>query len=101
MNKKSRLVTDASGVALGAILAQVDDQNNEYACAYASRLLKDHEQHYSITELECLVVVWSVHYFSHYLINRRFEIVTDHLALVWLFKHEDPNSRRMRWKAAL
>ena len=93
LSQKFRLITDASGVAVGAILAQVDGRNDEYACACASRLFKEHERHFSITELECLAIVWAVNYFGQYLLYRKFEIVTDHIALVWLFKHEDPNSR--------
>ena len=101
LTKQFRLITDASEVAVGAVLAQLDNGKDEYACANAIRLLKEHKRYYSITELEILAIAWAVNHFGDYLLYRKFEIVTNHIALFWLFKHEDPNSRRMRWKAAL
>ncbi|CAF1017691.1 unnamed protein product [Brachionus calyciflorus] len=47
------LYTDASGYAPGAILTQKDDDGIEYVCAYASRILKNAEVNYGITENEC------------------------------------------------
>ena len=51
---------DASGSGLGAILAQVDEHNNEYVCEFASRLLHNAERHYSIKEKEWLSVIYIV-----------------------------------------
>ncbi len=65
--KQFLLFTDASGFALGAILSQVDENNNEYVCAYASRKLKGAEVHYGITEKEALGVVWGIKYFRIYM----------------------------------
>jgi predicted aspartyl protease len=41
------IYTDASTIALGAVLAQ-RDEGGEYACQFASRLLKGAERHYTI-----------------------------------------------------
>jgi hypothetical protein len=64
--------TAGCGYALGAILAQQDDNNQEYVCHYASRLLKNAE----ITEIT---------------------VVTDHNALVWLMSVPDPTGKLARW----
>ena len=95
------LYTDASGVAIGAILAQKDDDGNEYVCSYASRLFKGAQEHYGITEKECLAVVWAVRYFRFYLYGTEFQIVMDHAALKWLMNIQDPTGRFARWALSL
>ena len=88
--------TDASGFALGAVLSQKDD-SCEYACAFASRILKGAEVHYGITEKECLAVIFAIKQFRIYLYGTRFQIVTDHSALAWLMNINDPTGRLARW----
>lgn len=99
-SKKFRLYTDASGYALGAILSQYDDKE-EYVVYYISRVLKNAELNYTITEKEALAVVWAVKYFRICLIDTKFEIITDHSALVWLIKLKEPTGRLMRWSIYL
>ena len=100
--KKEFLVyTDASGYALGAILSQVDENNKEYVCAYASRILKGAEIHYGITEKECLAVIFGVKTFRIYLYGTKFKIITDHSALNWLMRIKDPTGRLARWSIYL
>jgi hypothetical protein len=100
-SKPFLLYTDASGYALGAILSQCDNDNKEYVCAYASRILKNAEVHYGITEKECLAVVYAVKYFRVYLYGSKFTIITDHSALSWLMNIADPTGRLARWSIYL
>ena len=101
LRKEFILYTDASGFALGAILAQIDNSGKDYVCAYASRALKGAEKHYGITEKECLAVVWGIKQFRIYLYGTHFKTITDHSALNWLMKINDPSGRLARWSIYL
>jgi hypothetical protein len=96
-SKEFFLYTDASGVGLGGILCQKDNDNLEYVIQYGSRLLKGAELHYTITELECLAIIYFVKLWRIYLIDKKFTIVTDHASLQWLFNIKEKSGRLMRW----
>jgi hypothetical protein len=90
------LETDASGVAIGAVLSQkIGDK--EHPVAYASRVLNKAAKNYSVTERELLTVVWSTKYFRCYLYGNEFTVITDHSALRWLLSLKEPGSRLMMW----
>ncbi|CAG8785959.1 5295_t:CDS:2, partial [Racocetra persica] len=61
------LFTDALGIALGTILSQRDLQGRERVISYASRSMSSAERYYSVTEQECLAIIWSVSHFRQYL----------------------------------
>jgi len=94
------LETDASVAGLGACLMQ-DQGDGLQPIAYASSVNNDTVAKYSITELECLAVVWSVKLFRPYLYGRRFLIRTDHAALKWLMTARDLAGRLHRWALTL
>jgi hypothetical protein len=75
------IYTDASNVAVGVVLAQKDEAGNEYAVAYGSRALSSAEKKYTVTERECLAVLFGVKIFRPYVYGMRFTVVTDHGSL--------------------
>ena len=99
-NRPFILTTDASNIALGAVLSQ-GEVGRDRPIAYASRTLSDTETKYSATEKELLAIVWATKYFRPYLFGKPFTICTDHQALTWLFKLKEPNAKLARWKLRL
>ena len=95
------LQTDASKKGIGAVLGQLDDQLREHPVIYLSRQLKSSESNYSVSEQECLAIVWSVKKLRYYLLGRKFSVITDHKALQWLDNTKLTNSRLMRWSLIL
>lgn len=101
VERKTRLVTDASPFGLGAILMQ------QYGdvwmpITYASKGLTPNEQKFGQTEKEALGIVWAVERFHFYLYGIRFQILTDCKVLKLLFgPKSDPSARIQRWALRL
>jgi hypothetical protein len=91
------LQTDASSVGIGAVLTQTRG-DTEYVVAYASRALSDPEKKYTVTEQECLAVIWSIRKFRPYLEGYSFTVITDHSSLRWLHNLKTP---RGDWRVGL
>lgn len=98
--KEFILTTDASNVAIGAILSQ-GTIGSDKPVAYASRTLNETEQRYSTIEKELLAIVWACKYFRPYIFGRRFVVVSDHRPLSYLFNLKEPNSKLIRWRLKL
>ena len=90
------LSTDASQFAIGAVLAQVQNGLERVIC-YAYKFLNEAQSHYSTTKRALLAIVNYIRHFKHYLLGRRFKIITDHGALQWLHNFKDPHALTARW----
>jgi len=99
-NQPFNLTCDASNYAIGCVLSQ-GTIGKDPPIAYASRTLNRAEQNYSTTEKELCAIVWGVKQFRPYLLGQKFNIITDHRALSWLFNIKDPGSRLTRWRLKL
>ena len=94
------LHADASSFGLGAVLTQKFDDGEKVIC-YLSRSLSRQEMKLSVTEKECLAVIWSVEKLRHYIDSVPFIVYTDHASLLWLHRLKDPQGRLGRWQLRL
>eukprot|EP00253_Pinus_taeda_P012641 PITA_12641 len=84
--------TDASKEGVGGVLMQ-----EGRVVAYESRKLKEHEQKYSAYDLELTAVIHALKMWRHYLVGRKFLLLTDHHSLTNYFSQPTLNARQARW----
>jgi hypothetical protein len=100
-NKPYILDTDASDVALGAVLMQKDEEGYLRPVAYASKSLGPAEKNYGVTDREALAIVWALEHFNTYCEGHKYTAVTDHAALRYMLNNKDKTPRMHRMVARL
>ena len=90
--KPFEVIVDTRGQGIGGILKQ-----EGYLVAYESRQLRIHEKNYPTQDLELLAIIYALKRWRHYLLRKKFKLVTDHKSLKWIFTQPDLNMRQRRW----
>ena len=80
---------------------QLDEKGRERPISFRSKKLTPAEQKYAVYELEALGVIYCVRKWRHYLEGVRFLLVTDHRALLWLFRQPHLRGKLARWALVL
>jgi hypothetical protein len=88
--------TDACKEGLGGVFMQ----EGKVIC-YESRKLNEHEVNYVTHDLELAAIVHALKMWRHYLLGRKFVLMTDHCGLRYLFDQPKLNARQARWMALL
>ncbi len=93
-SKPFRIYSDASAVALGSVLCQMNEKNEERPIAYYSRALQPCEKRYENTDRELLAVYESLKAYKPYIWGGSCVCYTDHKALLRLCSNtESPTTR--------
>jgi len=90
------LDTDASDVAIGAVLSQVVN-GVERPIAFYSRIMNSAQRNYCHTRRELLAVIAALQHFRHYLLGTHVTLRTDHHSLKWLRTFKRPEGILARW----
>jgi hypothetical protein len=95
-----RLEADASDVALGGALSQLQpDTAKWHPIAFFSKQLKGAELHYSTPDKELMAIVECFKHWRHYLEGSQhlIEVWSDHMNLQGFMKQPRINGRQARW----
>ena len=96
---KYELEVDASQVAVGGILSQIDDSGKKTVIEYYSRRLSQTQRNYAPGKLELLALIVCLEHWRHYLKGARHQFVihTDHEPLLAIRSTKNPTRMLLRW----
>eukprot|EP00261_Vitis_vinifera_P034172 XP_019075415.1 PREDICTED: uncharacterized protein LOC109122606 [Vitis vinifera] len=95
------LYLSVSDMALGCMLAQLDDLGKERAIYYLSKRMLEYECKYIMIERLCLAVVWATRRLRHYMTEYSVLLVSRLDPLRYLFDKSVLTGRLMRWLVLL
>ena len=95
------LYLSVSDIALGCMLAQLDDSGNERAIYYLSKRMLEYECKYIMIERLCVALVWATRRLRHYVTEYSILLVSLLDPLRYLFDRPVLTDRLMRWLVLL
>ena len=101
VSKPFQLAIDASGVGIGSLLFQTDDQGHLHPISYYSKKLTKCQRNYSTIEKEAYALISSVKHFAIYLEYGRVYVFTDHDPLTHIHKYKNAYTKLLRWSLIL
>ena len=102
LEKPFVLETDASGIGLGAVLLQEQEDGKLHPVAYASRALHGSQKNYHSSKLEFLTLKWAItEQFREYLMYKPFTVRTDNNPLTYIMMTPNLDAMGHQWVNAL
>ena len=95
------LYLSISDIALGCMLAQLDDSDRERVIYYLSKRMLDYEMRNIMIEHFCLALVWATQRLRHCMIEYSMQLVSHLDPLRYLFDKPVLTSKLMRWLVLL
>ncbi|WJZ84729.1 hypothetical protein VitviT2T_004322 [Vitis vinifera] len=95
------LYLSISYVALGCMLAQLDDSRNEQVVYYMSKRILDYEMRYVMIERYYLALVWATRKLRHYMTKYPVHLISCLDPLRYLFDKPALVGRLIRWLVLL
>ena len=99
--KAFHVFVDASYIAIGSALMQLEEPNWYQPVYYASWKLSTAERNYLTTEREALEMVYSINKFRHYLLEKKFTFHVNHSALLYLVSKPELTGKLVPWTLLL
>jgi hypothetical protein len=102
VSKPYSVFTDASNVAIGAVLTQKHDDGVFHPIAYFSKKLDPAQVNYAVHDRELLAIREAMRQWKHYLLGETgTQVFTDHRPLIHIYTQKDLNPRQIRWMEEL
>ena len=102
LEKPFVLETDASGIGLGAVLLQEQEDGKLHPVAYTSRALHGSQKNYHSSKLEFLTLKWAItEQFQEYLMYKLFTVRTDNNPLTYIMTMPNLDAMGHQWVNAL
>ncbi|XP_058456358.1 uncharacterized protein LOC131433780 [Malaya genurostris] len=96
---KTILYTDASPIALGAVLVQQNENQPPRIISFASKALTTTERKYAQNQREALSAVWAVEHLAFFLLGRHFTLRTDAEGVTFILNRTRESSKRALTRA--
>ncbi|KAM9996527.1 hypothetical protein ACTFIZ_002337 [Dictyostelium cf. discoideum] len=95
-DKPFRVYIDASNNGTGVMITQINSDKEEQPILYDSKKFNKFQRNYNTTDKEFLALTNVLDKYEYLLVDKQFEIFTDHLNLTYYQKMKDPPKRLVR-----
>ncbi|KAM9981132.1 hypothetical protein ACTFIY_003430 [Dictyostelium cf. discoideum] len=95
-DKPFKVYIDVSNNGTGVMITQVNSDKEEQPILYDSKKFNKFQRNYNTTDKEFLALTNVLNKYEYLLVDKQFEIFTDHLNLTYYQKMKDPPKRLVR-----